>query len=208
MLLRFCSCFAEILALAERPAVIAVDMPIGLPDSPTPGGRACDRAARRLLGRRGSSVFSPPVRAALAAENYRQAIALNGKGLSRQAFNLLPKLREVDGLVTPDLQDAVVEAHPELAFMALAGHPLRCGKKTPEGRAERERLLGAALGPLLPDFAGERCRLGRPNLLIDDVLDACALALTARRILTDAALRLPGPELERDAGGLRMEIWY
>ena len=43
---------------------LAIDIPIGLMDGP----RACDKAARTKLGTpRGSSVFPPPCRAALAA---------------------------------------------------------------------------------------------------------------------------------------------
>jgi predicted RNase H-like nuclease len=47
----------EILDLPEKPAIIAIDVPIGLPEVMPPGGRACDRLARRLLGPRGASVF-------------------------------------------------------------------------------------------------------------------------------------------------------
>ena len=41
---------SEILDLPERPAIIAVDVPIGLPVVTLPGGRTCDRLARGLLG--------------------------------------------------------------------------------------------------------------------------------------------------------------
>src|SRR5262245_36642811 len=67
-----CADFAEILCLTPRPAVIAIDIPIGLLDTPQPGGRECDRQARRLLGRRASSVFTPPTRALLHASRYEQ----------------------------------------------------------------------------------------------------------------------------------------
>jgi predicted RNase H-like nuclease len=49
--IRLCRSFAEVLCLEPAPAVIAVDMPIGLLGEPQPGGRECDRLARRLLGR-------------------------------------------------------------------------------------------------------------------------------------------------------------
>lgn len=42
---------------ADEVAVAAIDMPIGLPDT---GPRACDREARRLLGRRGARCSPPP----------------------------------------------------------------------------------------------------------------------------------------------------
>jgi predicted RNase H-like nuclease len=50
--------FADV--LAKHPAVIAVDMPIGLPERSGPGGRAAENAVRPLLGARQSSVFSVP----------------------------------------------------------------------------------------------------------------------------------------------------
>ena len=56
--------FADVLAAPEAPAVIAVDMPIGLPERARHGGRAAENAVRPLLGARQSSVFSVPSRAA------------------------------------------------------------------------------------------------------------------------------------------------
>ena len=97
---RLCATFAEVLALPERPQSIAVDMPIGLLEQAAPGGRPCDREARAVLGRpRSSSVFSPPTRKALAARSYAEVATLNGAGMSKEAFNILPKIREVDALM-------------------------------------------------------------------------------------------------------------
>ena len=62
--------------LRSRPADMAalgIDVPIGLLDRP----RACDLAARKLLGVRGCCVFPAPSRAAVYAEHYRQASDLN-----------------------------------------------------------------------------------------------------------------------------------
>ena len=65
--------FKDVLAAPETPAVIAVDIPIGLPERARHGGRAAENAVRPLLGARQSSVFSVPSRAALAAADYRDA---------------------------------------------------------------------------------------------------------------------------------------
>jgi predicted RNase H-like nuclease len=51
--------FEDVLNLSEKPAIIAVDVSIGLPEVTRPGGRTCDRLARHLLGPRSCSVFSP-----------------------------------------------------------------------------------------------------------------------------------------------------
>ena len=50
--------------------VIAIDIPIGLPDA---GRRQADLAAKAMLGQRQNSVFMTPVRAALAAPSHAAA---------------------------------------------------------------------------------------------------------------------------------------
>ena len=53
------SCAFEAVMAHHAPlAAVAVDMPIGLWDDKV--GRACDRAAREVLGKRSSSIFSAP----------------------------------------------------------------------------------------------------------------------------------------------------
>jgi predicted RNase H-like nuclease len=88
--------FADVLAAPESPAIIAVDIPIGLPARVGYGGRAAENAVRPLLGARQSSVFSVPSRAALAAQDYRDAcrIALETSDpprmVSKQLFMIAP----------------------------------------------------------------------------------------------------------------------
>src|SRR5262249_16689983 len=127
---RICARFEDVLELEPAPAVIAVDMPIGLLAAPQPGGPDCDRLARGLLGRRASSVFTPPPRPLLEATHYEQ---VRVHGLSVQAFNIMAKMREVDRVMTAALQHRVYEAHPELAFRTLAGRPMQYRKKTVAG---------------------------------------------------------------------------
>src|SRR4051812_26992208 len=77
--------------------VVAVDIPIGLPDA---GRREADLLAREAAGPRWASVFMTPVREAIEADDYAAATAINrrlaGQGISRQAFALRPKLLQVD----------------------------------------------------------------------------------------------------------------
>src|SRR6185295_9957031 len=97
--------FADVLGAPEAPSVVAVDIPIGLPERAGPGGRAAENAVRPLLGARQSSVFSVPSRAALAAEDYADACRIAfassepPRKVSKQLFMLAPKIREVDALL-------------------------------------------------------------------------------------------------------------
>jgi predicted RNase H-like nuclease len=203
-----------LLALPEAPAVLGVDMVIGLPDRAVPGGRTCDRAARQLLGHpRGASVFSPPARAVLGAETYDEAQRRNhasgpdAPGLTKQAFHLLPKMRALSERMTPARQARVREAHPELAFYAMNGDaPVPDSKHTDAGRAARRALL-ADHG--FPDASSALDPLASGPIGADDVLDAHAACWTARRIHEGTAERCP-PQDERaprNNRGLRMAIW-
>jgi len=182
-----------------RLAAMAIDIPIGLPDT---GARRCDVEARRLLGRRASSVFPAPARALLDAASYAEALArsraLCGASISRQLFHLLPKVAEVDALVTPADQRQLVEVHPEVSFTVAAGRPMEAPKRTAAGRDERVRVLS----PAFPDVAGHLAARPR-GVASDDLLDAFAAAWTARRWLDGTSRRLGG---DLDARGLRMEI--
>jgi predicted RNase H-like nuclease len=190
--------FADVLAL--RPCAIAIDMPIGLPDA---GRRACDVAARAQLGVRRSSVFPSPIRPMLDASSYAEAVAIgrrvDGRGLSRQAFNLVPKIRDVDRHMTRRKQAWIGEAHPELCFTLLLGQPCAASKKTPEGRAERLTAITA----IYPD-ATARVAEPHPGAALDDVLDAYALTVTARRLHEGTVIRLGDGAV--DTRGLRQEV--
>jgi predicted RNase H-like nuclease len=182
-------------------AFVAVDMPIGLSAA---APRECDIAARRLLGPRRASVFPTPVRATLSAAGYAEALAASraacGRGLSRQSYNLLGKIAEVEGAVRRIGQDRVSETHPELAFAALAGAPMAEPKRTAAGLAARWRALTAAFGD-----PGERPGRRLRGAAVDDVLDACALAWSARRQLAGEGERVGGAD---DGTGLRMEVCW
>lgn len=60
--------FAAVVDALPADTVIAVDMPIGLPQTAGRGGRGAESLVRRLLGERQSSVFSIPSRRAVYAE--------------------------------------------------------------------------------------------------------------------------------------------
>ena len=164
--------FAEVLAAPERPAIVAVDMPIGLPERAGAGGRAAENAVRPLLGARQSSVFSVPSRAAIYADDYAQACRVAQetseppRKVSKQLFNIAPKIREVDAVLRadPDAAARVYEVHPEVAFWRLNSEcaldePKKVKSRPyPPGLALRRKLLAAAALPpaLVAADAAER----------------------------------------------------
>ena len=193
--------FIELISASPGPQLIAIDIPIGIP---TKGPRACDIAARRLLGKpRSSSVFPAPVRATFAAKTYQEACALSlqvqGKRLSRQAFEIISKIREVDEVMTPEVQSRVFEVHPEVSFWALNGRQsLKHRKLAREGKAERLNLLL----PHYPAIKSHLAEIERAKVAEHDLLDAAVAAWTAECVASGAVPR------QFDNRGLRMEIVY
>jgi predicted RNase H-like nuclease len=184
---------------AGRVVAAGLDIPIGLPSS---GPRQADQLARARLGRRKSSVFPAPARPVLAATTYDEACDLSrrasGVAISRQLFNILPKIREVDALQSPRRQEHLFEVHPELSFAELAGAPMPYAKRTPEGRATRIDALSAWFGGV-HDLAASPPRGAQP----DDVLDALVVLWTAQRYRAGRHFRLGG---DVDETGLRTEV--
>jgi predicted RNase H-like nuclease len=207
--------FTDVATAPEMPIVIAIDIPIGLPERVGYGGRAAENAVRPLLGARQSSVFSVPSRAAIAATDYREAcrIALATseppRKVSKQLFMLAPKIREVDAALRADatLSQRVFEVHPEVAFWRLNGEqalsepkkvksrPYEPGLALRRGLLIKAGLPAAAVEAAPPKGAGP-----------DDLIDALACVAIARRIFVCAAQSFPNPP-GCDAHGLAMAIW-
>ncbi len=193
---------------AAAPVVIALDMPIGLTEA---GPRACDVHARRKLGQpRGSSVFPAPIRPVLNAASYAAANALRraveGKGMSKQAWAIVPKIMQVDATLrgSADLRFRVREVHPEVCFWAMNGErPMAWSKKRVQGRAERADVLGRHFGAII----GQALATKPAGCHEDDLLDAFAATWTAGRIMSGKAIRLPA-DPPRDGHGLPMEMVY
>jgi predicted RNase H-like nuclease len=178
--------FAEVLSLRAR--VIAVDIPI---DPPGLGARAADAAARAFVGgSRASSVFPTPQRAALEARTFSEANEITrtvtGKGLSQQAFALGKKILEVHALAEVD--ERVIEMHPEVSFCELSGSHVFESKHTPEGLERRREILADA-GIKLPGAVR-----GIPEA---DLLDAAVGAWTAARYSAGKAQPVPAGHADR-----------
>jgi predicted RNase H-like nuclease len=168
--------------------VTGIDMPLGLLAD---GWRTADALARRALGGRGSSVFAIPPRPVWLAPDYatanRRCRELTGRGLSAQAWGLRTRLLEADRF-RRGCARSLREVHPELSFAALAGAPLTDSKHSPAGLASRRALLEGA-GIVLPRRVAGAAE--------HDLLDAAAVAWSARRVAAGTACVLPDPSAAR-----------
>lgn len=219
--------FSDLVARLPAETVIAVDMPIGLPERSGHGGRGPEALVRRRLGARQSSVFSIPSRAAIYAEpgpfaslddwyaahrrasDVARATSEPQRGISIQAFGIFSKIRELDQALIerPALRRRVIESHPEAAFWRLNGEaPMERPKKI-KGRLNRpgmeERralLIGCGMD--------EAFLRGNPprGAAEDDFLDAAAVLFIAERFAEGLAVPFPDPP-GCDSFGNPVAIW-
>jgi predicted RNase H-like nuclease len=181
--------------LQRTGAVIGIDMPIGLPAG---GARASDRLARQFLPGRASTIFSTPTRDLIDVGDYAATNAASrarhGRGISKQAFNLFARIRELDAFVTAADEERVAEIHPECSFRQMTGQVL-VSKHTPAGLISRREAIVERFGEVPERVPGAKS---------DDILDAYAVLWSATRFsrgehrtLSDGA---------RDERGLLMRI--
>ncbi len=217
--------FDEIMSAPEAPSIVAVDVPIGLPEQSPVKGCPAESLVRAKLGDRKSSVFRIPSRRAVyasvapepadARERFFRACRIaretsdDGKAFAKQGFYIFDKVVEVDTFLRgqPDRVARVYETHPELAFVRMNGErPLGEPKKLknanyPAGLDLRRHLLAAAG---IPKFLlSMRPPKGAAD---DDMIDAYACLVTAMNIHAGRAEPHPNPP-PRDEFGLPMAIW-
>jgi predicted RNase H-like nuclease len=185
---------------------IIIDMPLGL----SGGGvsRSVEQEVRPLLGRKASTLFTPPSRIALSAHTYAEACALNkqyqGSGISIQCWNIVPRIRELDELLknNPQHRGRFYESHPELVFMFLnKRQPLYNTKKTKEGQRERLGILKQYMKNVADYFEEGLSQFPRKQVQPDDLLDALALACISGQKLSPLA------PLAQDEHGISMNLW-
>jgi predicted RNase H-like nuclease len=159
-------------------AAIGVDIPIGLPETPS---READRAAREFVGKRRSSVFATFPSVVLTAQTYEEAkaicVARGWPKPSIQSYGMRHRILEIARLAATDQR--IVEVHPEVSFRELLGRTLS-PKRTGSGGSER-RLALAKAGIDLPEMPYP----------LDDVLDAAVVGWSAMRYAHGKALPLP-----------------
>jgi len=194
----------------ESATLILVDVPIGLLESGSEG-RQCDALAQEVLSA-ADAVVTPPVREATRKRRYPAAQRVNerktGRPLSKQAFELSDGIAAVDSLLrnVPEAKATFRESHPEVCFRAFAGTPLEHPKSTAAGYAERLRTLAGFDADAPPAVQAAAEATAGADIAVADVLDAVALAYTARS--GPGTLRTLPPDPPLDPRGLPMELVY
>ena len=194
--------FSEILECFGDACLIIVDMPIGLPEGAAPAYRPGDYEAREKLEERKSSVFTVPSRGFVTefknsesggkpwaygdANEWIRGESQDAKLISQQAFHIVKKIVEVDDALSSRDQTAlpkVREAHPEICFWALNDENVMSNSKRDGwGFVERFRVVKRLIPDTDVDGVFKEVRREYSNSKVggDDVLDALALAITAK----------------------------
>jgi predicted RNase H-like nuclease len=189
-----------------------IDIPIGLK---TGGGgeRLLDVEARKILKARKSSIFPVPCREAIYAESYEEACKINekltGKSISKQAWNIIPKIRDIDTFLVENeiLRERVKETAPEICFQAFSGLPMKYSKKNSDGFFERKEILKPICSVTDEIVETALSRYKRKELAKDDILDALVSAVTAKLGYNYGFEYIPC-EAETDDKGLKIQMFY
>ena len=198
---------------ASESQLILIDIPIGLRTNELLE-RLCDLEARKILNKRKSSIFPAPSRFAINCNEYRLSSQKNkeatGRALSKQTFNIIPKIREVDNFVRSESYNPrkkiIREVHPEVCFWGLNGcSEMRYNKKAALGISERMEVLSAYIKDVNKIFDKTRTRYKKNQVADDDIIDALVCAVTA--LFNESFSTFPLVP-ETDSYGIPMEIVY
>lgn len=195
----------------ESAARVLVDVPIGLRASGN-DPRPPEPLAREVLGERSEAVVAAPVREATRKQTYRAANRVTerkaDRSLSRRAHARSRGIADVDDLLQAidDAREVFRESHPEVCFRAFAGEPLQYRTEIAAGYAERMRALAAFDRDAPPVVQSAAEETDGAEVGVRSVLDAVALALTARP--GPGELRALPPDPPTDPEGLPMELVY
>lgn len=204
--------FDELASANPNLARILIDIPVGLASPRYP--RTIDQKLRKQLGRRSSTVFNTPVRAAIYAPNFRGARSVNkqltGKSLSIQSLHLIDKIKQVDQYLMKAVSKTpkIYESHPELCFKSLnQGNTLLSKKTTKEGLRDRLSLLCSYEPSIKYHYQDIITGTLRKRVRRDDIIDAFCLCLINKMAL-HKKLQFLSDEHVKDEQGIEIKIAY
>ena len=140
--------------------------------------------------------FLTPTINALKANNYIEACEINfkecGKRISKQSWNLFPKIIEAQKFLENNLVKKlkVFEIHPELSFMAMNNMKvIEESKKSDLGKKIRIKLIQK----FFPNFSLKLVRneYKKNVVLDDDILDSISVLWSTQRIVDNIAQFVP-----------------
>ena len=168
-----------------------IDMAIGLPSCKE--HMRPDKNARKILGKRGVTVFSVPCRQVVELGDSKESVIQNRDylkklnqekldvSLSQQTLAIIPKMAELDRFLqeNPEYKNRICESHPEVCFARLnKDRAIEIKKSRSKGVSERIKVLEEYLE--LGALGDMKALTKKGNCRADDVLDAVCLAVTAR----------------------------
>ena len=191
-----------------------VDMVVGLADESHP--REVEKLARqKLKPNRGSSVFTPPCRAAVYEKTYEMAKEKNksilGKSFSIQAWNIVPKIKEVDEFIlkNEEYKNRIFEAHPEVCFASLNNQtPMIFKKKEKKGIIERINLLQSIFPKSSQIFEKGSTIFLKKEVMPDDTTYALVLAVTGYLGMKYGFSYIEPKEIKKDIYGIEMNMIF
>lgn len=186
--------------------LVLVDIPIGLDIDLKKGGRIVDKLARKELLTNKSSIFNAPSRLVLEATNYEEANKINknkGMGLSKQSWNLVKKIKEVDDFIRNSNKTIIFESHPEIIFQVMKRDKVSTKKKNDEGIIERRNLLEK--NGFNKVFLERNLSAKDSFYKKDDFIDACSLFWSANRAIAKTEVKIPN-DILLDSEGIIMQI--
>ena len=186
--------------------LVLVDIPIGLDIDLKKGGRIVDKLARKELLNNKSSIFNAPSRLVLDAKNYEEANKINkskGMGLSKQSWNLVKKIKEVDDFIRNSNKTIIFESHPEIIFQVMKRDKVSTKKKNDEGIIERRNLLEK--NGFNKVFLERNLSAKDSFYKKDDFIDACSLFWSANRAIAKTEVKIPN-DIVLDSKGIIMQI--
>ena len=190
----------------DRINLVLIDMPVGLDKKIVTGGRIVDKLARKKLIKRKSSIFNAPSRLTLKAKNYQEANKINkkqGLGLSKQSWNLIPKIKELEILMQQNNRPLIFESHPEISFQEMNNKELNYSKKERLGIEERKKILESNGFEI--EFLNKHLQEKNRNFKHDDFLDACAISWSALRVSKNKNKNIPEKGV-KDEKGILMQM--
>ena len=156
----------------EPNATITIDMPLELPKTIDDYPKKSEQQAKKILGQRHSCIFYAPLATwlQLPYETINEQCTNHAKPkLSKQSYQLFPKIIELQTFKKQSLHLKQYESHPECVFQLLNQNVPLPSKKTSPGIEIRINLLNEHL------LTGIQHKILTDDPLLEDIIDSLSM---------------------------------